>query len=166
MDPDRFADERHRVVAPTTVSVRGLVMRPFSFTIDDLALLAGASVPADRQQHITVPIIDLLSIARLRRRADLVVATDVSGRSSALPLRDVLARGTAQLIVESVPGRAADCDDWLVRLDVDGWTCEAEPLWVDELLAITFQDFVKGRSTCSFRGNMRASPSTPPIPMS
>ena len=147
MEPDPFADARRRLARRTTVAVCGLVDLPLSFTTDDLTHLAAPSIPVGRRRRIEVPLTELLSIVMLHQRAELLVATDVSNRSLVLPLRDVLTRRTAQLVVESVPDRAGVSDEELVRLDVDGWTCATEPLWVHELRATTFRDFLKGSVT-------------------
>lgn len=169
MHPERFPDRHRRSTpSPATIAVSGLVGRPGRFTVDDLIDLAaqptGASATAVRTNRVMVSLTDLMSNVMLQQRAELLVATDLSGRSLVLPLRDLLARQTAQLVVESVPGRAAASDDGLARLDVEGWTYETEPLWVDELRAITFDDFVKRPRTMTVPWQHESIPDHSPDP--
>jgi hypothetical protein len=106
----------------------GLFLQPRTLAYDELMSCCRSSATV----HRVVRLVDALSAARLRADAEVLLATDGTGRSIGMPVRAGV-RDDALIVLFELGH---------FRLEIPGWIGHDEPFDVVCLRAMTFADFV------------------------
>lgn len=101
------------------------------------------AVTTDGHGTQSVDMIDVLAMMRVDASAEVLVASDASGCSVAIPIRQILEAGHARIIFANDQGAATDehsADPAI--LSVANWTDDRPPFMVVSLHAMSFKAFL------------------------